>query len=277
MRNDALDELEVVPSLTTDVRDRTDYGYATKPQSEPKARSAPAAAGSKQQPSAKARTAPLWALLVAVLIAFGSLAWWSAQQIALLNRQLVATQLSFAQISEEAAGRIKDISGKVVATESTATTETESLKLRVKQLETRLEESGKLQQNLLGQQSGQSKQLGGLATDLQSQQAALKLSDDKLQTLAAAQEKLQAAQATLTAVDARSKAQAADIEALKQQAKGLVRLEQDLLVLRSQLDNQASKGNNTTEFDAFRAQMTRSLSGLQSQIQTLQQQISGKQ
>ena len=274
MRNDALDELEVVPSLTTDARDRADFGYAAKPEPAQRA----AAAGSKPAaPAKKASTAPLWALLVAVLIAFGSLAWWSSRQIALLNQQLVATQLSFAQISEEAAGRIKDISGKVVATESTATTETESLKLRVRQLENQLAELGKQQQSVQSQQSGQAKQLSGVVADLQSQQAAQKLSADKLQTLATAQEQLQAAQASLAAVDARSKAQAADIETLKQQVKGITRLEQDLLVLSSQLDNQAAKGNNTAEFDAFRAQMTRSLSTLQSQIQTLQQQISGKQ
>lgn len=268
MRNDALDELEVVPSLTTDARDRAEYGYASKP--EPQARTATTTARSAP---AKASTAPLWALLVAVLIAFGSLAWWSSQQIALLNQQLVATQQSFAQISEEAAGRIKDITGKVVATESSATTETESLKLRVKQLETRLAELGSQQKSMQTLQSGQSKQVGGVVADLQVQQTVLKLSDDKLKALAAAQEKLQAAQATLVAVDARSKTQSADIEALKQQGKGLARLEQDLLVLRSQLDNQAAKGNSTSEFDAFRAQMTRSLGTLQSQIQTLQQQI----
>ena len=269
MRNDALDELEVVPSLTTDARDRAEYGYASRP--EPQARTATT---TTRPAPAKARTAPIWALLVAVVIAFGGLAWWSSQQIALLNQQLVATQQSFAQISEEAAGRIKDITGKVVATESSATTETESLKLRVKHLETRLAELGKQQQGMQAMQSGQSKQVSGVVADLQGQQAAAKLSADKLQALAAAQEKLHAAQATLATVDARSKTQSADIEALKQQTKGIARIEQDLLVLRSQLDNQAAKGNSTAEFDAFRAQMTRSLSALQSQIQTLQQQLS---
>ena len=271
MRNDALDELEVVPSLTTDARDRTDYGYAAKP--EPQARPAKAAT-SKPVAPAKAATAPLWALLVAVLIAFGSLAWWSSQQIALLNQQLVATQLSFAQISEEAAGRIKDISGKVIATESSATTETETVKLRVKQLETRLVELTKQQQALQGLQGEQVKRTDSLTTNLQGQQAALKLADDKLQTLATAQDKLQGAQAALAAVDARSKTQAADIELLKQQGKGIARLQQDLVVLSSQLDNQSARGNNTAEFDAFRAQMTRSLNTLQSQVQALQQQLS---
>ena len=50
----------------------------------------------------------------------------------------------------------------------------------------------------------------------------------------------------------------------------------DLLVLRSELDNQSAKGNSTAEFDAFRAQTTRNLNTLQTQIQTLQQQITAR-
>ena len=269
MRNDALDELEVVPSLTNDVRDRADNAYSARPAAPE--RVAPAAAS--RAPAGKASSGPLWALLLAVLIAFAGLAWWSSQQIALLNQQLVATQQSFAQISEEAAGRIKDISGKVVATESSVTNESESLKLRVKQLETRLAELGKQTQSLQGLQGSQAKRVEGLTTDLQGQQTGLKQSDDKLQALAAAQEKLQAGQTALANLDSRSKAQSADIEALKLQLRSS---SQDLLVLRSQLDNQAAKGNSTAEFDAFRAQMTRSLSALQNQIQGLQLQISSK-
>ena len=52
----------------------------------------------------------------------------------MLEMQLVATQESFARISEDAAGRLQDISGKV-ATESNVTTESEAVKLRIKQLE----------------------------------------------------------------------------------------------------------------------------------------------
>jgi hypothetical protein len=51
---------------------------------------------------------------------------------------------------------------------------------------------------------------------------------------------------------------------------------QDILVLRSVLDNQSAKNSSTAEFDAFRAQMTRSLNTLQSQIQTLQQQLASR-
>ncbi|MBF7730417.1 ATPase [Pseudomonas sp. N040] len=266
MRNDALDELEVVPSLANDARDRVDYAHAAKPEAP-----AHAAAPAGSRPAA-ARTAPLWALLGAVLIAFAGLAWWSFQQIAQLNLQLVATQESFAQISEEAAGRIKAITGKVVATESSVTSESESLKLRVKQLEGKLAELGKQQQNLLTQQSTQLKRGDVLAAEVKTQQADLQQADARLQTLAAAQQKLQSAQAALAAMDAQLKAQAGEIAALRQQGKSVARIEQDLLILRSELDNQAAKGNSTAEFDAFRAQITRNLNTLQAQIQTLQQQ-----
>lgn len=268
MRNDALDELEVVPSLANDVRDRADFGYANKPEPAPRA----ALAAGTVQP-ARATTAPLWALLGAVLIAFAGLAWWSNQQIAMLNQQLVATQQSFALISEEAAGRIKDISGKVVATESSVTSESESLKLRVKQLENKLAELTRQQQSLQGQSVAQGKRVEGLTGDLKEQQADLKQVDGKLQSLAAAQDKLQSAQGAVAAIDTRVKTQAADIEVLKQQSKSIGRIDQDLLVLRSELDNQSAKGNSTAEFDAFRAQTTRNLNTLQAQIQTLQQQI----
>ena len=91
----------------------------------------------KRRPASggKASTAPLWVVVLALLISLGALGWWSYQKIAMLEMQLVATQESFARISEDAAGRLQDISGKVVATESNVTTESEAVKLRIKQLE----------------------------------------------------------------------------------------------------------------------------------------------
>ena len=51
-----------------------------------------------------------------------------------------------------------------------------------------------------------------------------------------------------------------------------------LLVLRSELDNRpaAAQGPATAEFDAFRAQMTRNINTLQSQVQNLQQQLDAR-
>src|SRR5690606_20768059 len=130
MRNDAHDELEHVPSLTTDPRDRDDYSsdpHGTAHQPVPHG-------SARHYPQVERRrglgTGPLWALIGALVIAFGGLSWWSYQQIAQMQAQLVVTQETFARISEEASGRIQDISGKVVATESSVTTDNEALKLR---------------------------------------------------------------------------------------------------------------------------------------------------
>ena len=56
------------------------------------------------------------------------------------------------------------------------------------------------------------------------------------------------------------------------------RLEQDMIVLKSELENRpaAAQGANAAEFDVFRAQMTRNINTLQSQIQNLQKQISAR-
>ncbi len=264
MRNDAHDELEHVPSLTTDPRDRDDY-----PASYPPPTLAPqGAARSYSQVGCRRGlgTGPLWVLVGALIIALGGLSWWSYQQIRLMEAQLVATQESFARISEEAAGRIQDISGKVVATESSVTTDSEALKLRAKQLETRLVELAKQQQMAAGQRGEQSQQLEQLATELNSQKSVSAGFDSRLETLANEQKSSQAR------VQDRLKELETDTAVLKKQGNpniAIGRLEQDLLVLRSELDNR----NNTVEFDAFRAQITRNINTLMAQMQNLQQQL----
>ncbi|EQM71169.1 hypothetical protein L682_31485, partial [Aquipseudomonas alcaligenes OT 69] len=105
----------------------------------------------------------------------------------------------------------------------------------------------------------------------------------RLKGLADEQGKLKAAQGDSSKVDERLKALSAEIDALKKQGnpnQAIKSLEQDLLVLRSELDNRPAPaqnaGGNTAEFDAFRAQMTRNISTLQSQVQNLQQQINAR-
>ena len=66
--------------------------------------------------------------------------------------------------------------------------------------------------------------------------------------------------------------------ALKKQgnpAAAIARLEQDLVVLKSEQDSRAaaSDGPTNKEFDVFRIQTTRNVTTLQSQVQNLQQQI----
>jgi chromosome segregation ATPase len=103
----------------------------------------------------------------------------------------------------------------------------------------------------------------------------------KLDGLVAEQGRLKATQDSLAQLDGRLKGLGSDVEALKKQGnpnQAIRSLEQDLLVLRSELDNRPAptQGASTAEFDAFRAQMTRNISTLQSQVQNLQQQLNAR-
>lgn len=51
-----------------------------------------------------------------------------------------------------------------------------------------------------------------------------------------------------------------------------------MIVLKSELENRPApaQGANAAEFDVFRAQMTRNINTLQSQMQNLQKQISAR-
>ncbi|MNE21397.1 hypothetical protein D3C80_1145580 [compost metagenome] len=211
-----------------------------------------------------------------------------------MEQQLVATQESFARISEEAAGRIQAITGKVVATESTANSGSEALKLQIKHLESRLLEQSKQQQGVVGQQSGLDKRLEQVLAQSAEQQAAnTQVQNDlkslgtelaSLKDLSAELAALKAAQPDQGKIDGELKSLSADIAALKKQGNptaAIDRLEQDVLVLKSQQDNRPAaapaSAASTAEFDAFRAQMTRNINTLQSQMQKLQRQLNARQ
>lgn len=274
MRNDALDDVEQMPSLSSGARDSDDFAQNTSNAAGQSALTYPQAPASLPQVKT-ASIGPLWALLGAALIALSGLAWWSFQQIALMEQQLVATQESFARISEDAAGRLQAISGKVVATESSVTGESEALKLRVKQLETKLAQLTSQQQITSDQQGGQSKRLQELSGELKLQGAAASQLDVKFTGLSAEQLSLKSAIAEQSKLDAQLKSLAAELDGLKKQGNpqpAIARLEQDVLVLRSEFDNRPAQ-NSTAEFDAFRGQVSRNINTLQTQVQNLQQQL----
>lgn len=298
MRNDAHDELEHIPSLRPDPADRDLDGFPEFPAEPLVRRGEPGFAAGPQAASAPVRsrgagTGALWALVLALLIALAGLGWWSYQQISLMSLQLVATQESFAQISEEAAGRIQDISGKVVATESSVTSESESIKLRIKQLETSLAGLTRQQQGWASLQAGRDTQLETLSSDLKTQRGAVAEFQKQIKALGDAQAALKAEQATLKAaqtdaraaetaiarLDSRVKALSSEVEKLAKggdQSLEVRGLQQDLLVLRTQMENRSGQASGTEEFDAFRAQVSRNISTLQAQMQTLQRQLDAR-
>ncbi|WP_223489149.1 ATPase [Pseudomonas sp. A-RE-19] len=282
MRNDANDDFDDVPSLRADSLDDDDFPTTAR-----------TSVHSRTTPVVKVKgpsTGPLWALVGALFFAFAGLAWWSFQQISLMEQQLVATQESFARISEEAAGRLQDISGKVVASQSNVNTDSEALKLQIKQLEgklqdqskqleSKLQDQSKQQQGVLGQTSDLDKRLAQMTAQTTEQQAANVQLQAQVKALSGELAALKSAPADTSKVDAQLKSLGADIAALKRQGNpsaAVERLEQDMIVLKSQQDNRpaaAQGGTNTAEFDAFRGQVTRNINTLQAQIQNLQQQL----
>ncbi|HEN8709774.1 MULTISPECIES: hypothetical protein [Pseudomonas] len=274
MRNDAHDDFDDVPTLRAGTPDDDEL--------------LPARVSRNRQKAVRpASTGPLWALLGAAFIALAGLGWWSFQQISLMEQQLVATQESFARISEEAAGRLQAISGKVAATESSTSTGSEALKLQIRQLQASLAEQSKQQQGVAGQAGDLGKRLEQVLADTREQQKAV----TELQTQLQAQ--LKAVNAELAALksgqvdggklDGQLKSLSEEVAALKKQGNpkaAIESLEQDVLVLKSQVDNRpataAASGASVQEFDAFRGQTTRNFNTLQSQIQNLQQQINAR-
>ncbi|UZE33619.1 ATPase [Pseudomonas sp. B21-059] len=274
MRNDAHDDFDDVPSLRADPLDDDVFPTtsAARERTTVHSRSAPVAKA--KGPS----TGPLWALVGALFFAFIGLAWWSFQQISLMEQQLVATQESFARISEEAAGRLQDISGKVVASQTNVTTDSEALKLQIKQLESRLQDQSRQQQGVAGQATDLDKRLAQMTAQTAEQQAANAQLQAQVKALSAELASLKGAQADAGKLDSQLKSLSADLAALKKQGNpsaAIERLEQELVVLKSEQDNRpaAQNGASTAEFDAFRGQVTRNINTLQSQIQNLQQQI----
>ncbi len=288
MRNDANDDFDV-PSLRADSLDDDDYPVTAR-----------TSVHSRPAPVVKVRSAstgPLWALVGALFFAFAGLAWWSFQQISLMEQQLVATQESFARISEEAAGRLQDISGKVVASQTNVTTDSEALKLQIRQLETRLRDQDQQQQGVAGQASDLDKRLAQMSAQTveldkrlaqavaqnTEQQAANAQLQAQLKTVTSELTALKNAPADTEKFDAQLKSLGADITALKKQGNpsaAIERLEQEIVVLKSEQDNRpapAQGSTNTAEFDAFRGQVTRNINTLQAQIQNLQQQLRARQ
>ncbi|MBN0980331.1 ATPase [Pseudomonas hygromyciniae] len=270
MRNDTKDDFDNVPSLRADIGDDDDF----VPTAATSMRSRPAPVVKVKSAS----TGPLWALVGALLFAFVGLAWWSFQQISLMGQQLVATQESFARISEEAAGRLQDISGKVVASEANVNTGSEALKLQIKQLESQLLEQGKQQLGVAGQATDLDKRLAQMSASTTELTSANTQLQAQVQTLATELTTLKAAQAEAVKLNAEVKELSTDVAALKKQgnpATAIARLEQDLLVIKSELDNRAAtEGPSNKEFDVFRIQTTRNITTLQTQMQNLQREVS---
>ncbi|WP_149332065.1 hypothetical protein [Halopseudomonas laoshanensis] len=262
----------------------------------------------RPEPSSQGNGA-LWALCAALTLALIGFGYWSHQQQTQLRQQLVATQNSFARISEDAVGRIQDITGKVSATESSRSEAEQARAAQLEQLEkqvaeltdqvqtqtSRLDTAATSERDLLARLAAQEELVQAGAEQLTEQQEQLVEQEELLEAieqrssenLAAVEELEQMLTALngeagqLTQLEQQLERQAARTSSLESKLEILARerqsvnLDQELLVLRSEIDQRLSSTQDALEsIDSFRVQVNRNINTLRTQMSNLQQQVS---
>ena len=305
MRNDAHDEINDLPSLSavcTETTDQSATVAAAEPLTENQAQiKTPASSSSKA-------VGILSAVSFALVCASASFVWWSMQRMQLLEQQLVATQDSFSRISEDAEGRIKAISGQFTATESSVLGDNERLKMRLNKIESAAVETAKQQQISTAAHAAQLTKISNELSTLVDALAVMKKHNEQQQqvleqqknTLSTVQQELRTGLASyqqqLTDLQKTSTQHQQHFAQLSEQEKKLAhlatqltalqkntvdsaeltRLQQDMLILRSELEQRSSttssahNGPSLADFDAYRAQTNRTISALQEQVRHLQ-------
>lgn len=305
MRNDAHDEINDLPSLSavcTETTDQSATVAAAEPLTENQAQiNTPASSSSKA-------VGILSAVSFALVCASASFVWWSMQRMQLLEQQLVATQDSFSRISEDAEGRIKAISGQFTATESSVLGDNERLKMRLNKIESAAVETAKQQQISTAAHAAQLTKISNELSTLVDALAVMKKHNEQQQqvleqqknTLNTVQQELRTGLASyqqqLTDLQKTSTQHQQHFAQLSEQEKklahlatqltalqkntvtsaDLTRLQQDMLILRSELEQRSSttssahNGPSLADFDAYRAQTNRTISALQEQVRHLQ-------
>ncbi|WP_022962836.1 hypothetical protein [Halopseudomonas pelagia] len=255
----------------------------------------------RPEPAAQGNGA-LWALCAALTLALIGFGYWSHQQQTQLRQQLVATQNSFARISEDAAGRIQDITGKVSATESSRSEAEQARTAQLQRLEKQLGELTKQVQSqaasletaraseraLLARLDQQEASADTAAQQLASQGEQLSALDQRASDARSAATELEKTLnalngevGQLTQLEQQLKRQEARTASLESKFEILaanrqaVNLDQELLVLRSEIDQRLSTTQDALEsIDSFRVQVNRNINTLQTQLTNLQRQVS---
>lgn len=250
----------------------------------------------------------LWALCGALTLALLGFGYWSHQQQAQLQQQLVATQNSFARISEEAAGRILDVTGKLSATESSMSVAEQTRQQRLEGMERQLIELAEriaaqsrsiesaaatdeeLDARLQTQQENQqtlTTQAGELAELVAAQAGRIASAETQaagnaaqLESLTGEVSGLSESLARLDALESRLAAQAEATTTLTRRLEALAEagagaeIEQELLVLRTEMEERQNYTQEALQsIDAFRRQVNRTIVTLKDQIANLQQQL----
>lgn len=307
MRNDAQDDIDELPKLTSERKEpRLDTSAVHTTLIDSHRNATPLT--NTQNRSNKA-LGILSAVTIAIACSSTTFAWWSMQRMQLLEQQLIATQDSFSKINEDAAGRINAITGKVSATQNTVLSDNEALRKQLNTLQSSTVDTYKQQQISLTENSTHLSKLraelaslaersNNLSSQLEAQKtralqqekavhAANTAQSELSKSLTAQQTQLQDLHSTLEAnqqqlaqlkeLDTRLTSVSTALSSLQKNTAlndDIARIQQELLILRSQVDNQPTPVSHTgptiADFDAYRAQTNRTITTLQKQVLNLQ-------
>ncbi|MCK9236632.1 MAG: hypothetical protein M0Q29_02000 [Thiopseudomonas sp.] len=237
------------------------------------------------QPSKKPRQLAIWFAIASIIAGTGGLAYSSHQRMQLLEQQLIATQDSFAKISGDAVEHIQIISGQLSTSQSSAQSDIKTLRDTLASLQKQyitlepqlrkhtedLSSLTKQQEQLnqrLTQQANAVKE-GLLAVDAAQQQldGQVKLSLNQLAELEQKQsQQLEINQnhsQHLTALRAEFDAVTLQTQQLEEQLKQHETSQLEVQQLQLNLGKtQAKQAELEQEFQAYRAQITRSINAL---------------
>ncbi len=252
MRNDLKDEPISVPSLTID-----DVGenVSTNKDFEPRDRK-------KSQFSNGFILSMLLFLFVVYSVGMSILFWVFKQSTDDVRNQLNETSNSTTQVTEANLMRWQALAKQIADQQATTKTSLEGIRDQNKQLIGLLSKLQAEQKTTAKQQSEQNDRLAKLERQLQS----FTQYDEQIKRLTTELDKLKQSQATITTI-------ASDVKVLqdKKLPQALQSVQDDLLLLRSQLDASA---NNDSKQQLVK--LEKQIQSLQGQVDTLRQQLSNR-
>lgn len=252
MRNDLKDEPISVPSLTID-----DVGenVSSNKDFEPRDRK-------KSQFSNGFILSMLLFLFIVYSVGMSILFWVFKQSTDDVRNQLNQTTSSTTQVTEANLMRWQALAKQIADQQATTKTSLEGIRDQNKQLIGLLSKLQTEQKTTAKQQSEQNDRLVKFERQLQS----FTQYDEQIKRLTTELDKLKQSQTTITAI-------ASDVKALqdKKIPQALQSVQDDLLLLRSQLD--ASANNDSKQ---QLTKLEKQIQSLQSQVDTLRQQLSNR-
>lgn len=262
MRNDLKDEPNEIPSLTIDDQDQlNDAGYTSFGRTQ-----------ELKHPKFSNRTViyMLFFLFVVYSVGMVVLFWVFKSAADDVRFQLDAKTHTASTITETNISRLQAITERVDNQESTSKTQFASINTQHKQLVSQLKQVLETQQTIITQQTAYEKRLANLDQQL----ATLSKSANSAQQI----KQLQTDIAELKKTQQRVNGLMAEVKSLQEQNLGqaVKSVQDDLLLLRSQLDQISVTNDSSQQIEAVQTKLTKQLQGLQSQLDNLQQQLNNR-